>query len=210
MLSRVAISGAVLSSCVCPPCPETAVKAPIAVGAKLVLWNGDGQGQGSNPKAWESCDAKPCAVKLAPLKGEGRDGSSALHMHAEGSQYLGAGWNLYGWWPADAGTDLSGYDTFSFWVRFKAATPEAMADEFNVGLSGTAENKSAFIGVSKFDKNFNDGEWHLIEIPFAELQKGDGKNFKPQSVWELDFNTWTATPKNFDVYIDDIAVTKKQ
>jgi hypothetical protein len=50
----------------------------------------------------------------------------------------------------------------------------------------------------------------LIEVPFADLQKGEGKNFNPQSVWEFRINTWNAVPKKFNAYVDEIAVVRKQ
>jgi hypothetical protein len=183
--------------------------APLAVGARLSLWNGDGDNQGSNPKSWESCDAKPCTAKVAAELSVGKDSSSGLHFRGDGPQFIGGGWNLFGWYPADAGIDISRYDTLQFWLKIESESPALMPDEINVALGGSGDNNSAFAPVSRADKKFNDGQWHLIEIPLTALRKGEGKNFNPQSVWEFRINTWNAVPKKFDAFVDEIAVVKK-
>lgn len=200
--------GIAASGCLCPPCPQAADTAPLAVGARLVLWNGDGENQGANPKAWESCDTPPCVAKLAPATGEGKDGSNALRFVFNGSQWMGGGWNLFGWYPPDAGIDISRYDTLQFWLRVKPASAELAPADLNVGLGGSGENESGFASVAKVDKTFADGEWHLIEIPLASLQKGKGKKFNPQSVWEFRLNTWNPVTKTFEAFVDEIAVVK--
>jgi hypothetical protein len=197
-----------LSGCLCPPCPESADAAPLVVGARLSLWNGDGDNQGSSPKGWESCDAEPCTSKVAPQPSVGKDASNGLVFQAEGAQWIGGGWNLFGWYPADAGIDISRYDTLQFWLRVQAESTSLAPAELSVGLGGSGDNNSAFAPVSRVDKKFNDGEWHLIEIPLSDLQKGEGKNFNPQSVWEFRINTWNAVPKKFTAFVDDIAVVK--
>lgn len=201
------IAGAT-SGCLCPPCAESADTAPLEVGARLSLWNGDGDNQGSSPKGWESCDAMPCTSKVAPQAGVGKDSSNGLVFRAEGGQWIGGGWNLFGWYPEDAGIDVSRYDTLQFWLRVTAESPALAPDELNVGLGGSGENESAFVPVSKLDKKFSDGEWHLIEVPLSAFQKGEGKHFNPQSVWEFRINTWNAAPKKFTAYVDEIAVVK--
>ena len=52
--------------------------------------------------------------------------------------------------------------------------------------------------------------WHDVEIPLSEFYKGkEGKEFDPRSAWEMTFGAWSATPRNFDAYIDNITVYKK-
>lgn len=209
-LHLAAASAAASTACVCPPCVATVETKPVAVGDRLVLWDGDGENLGSTPKGWESCDAKPCVARFGIAPGKGKDDSNAVSFHVDGAQWLGGGWNLFGWWPEDAGIDVSAYDTLQFMVRIEADSPDLAPADLTTGLGGSGDNNSGFASVAKFDKNFADGKWHVIEVPLTELMKGEGKNFNPQSVWEFRLNTWNATPKKFDAYVDEISVVKRR
>ena len=63
--------------------------------------------------------------KLGVASGDGVDGSQAVHFHGEGSKWIGMGWNWFGWWPKDAGTDISAYDTLQFSIRVVADAKNA-------------------------------------------------------------------------------------
>ena len=65
------------------------------------------------------------------------------------------------------------------------------------------------MGVEKFAKGFGDGKWHKVAIPVSAFTKGAGAGFDPQSFWEFRIATWSASPRNFDIYVDDIALEKQ-
>jgi len=218
--------------CLCPPCPGAGVGPPPAVapsaaagatsaapvasapaaaaGSRLVIWDGDGAGGGA--QGWDSCDKKPeCATKLGPDSGSGTNGSTALKFHAEGPGWLGMGWNLFGWYPETAGIDLSPYSHLTFQIRVEAKSAEAAPEYLGLSLGTSNKNKkdSADLAIEKFAKAFADGKWHKIEIPVSALTKGAGAQFDLTSFWEFRLHTWTGTPKNFNIYIDDIAAEKQ-
>ncbi len=220
------------AGCLCPPCPGGAgvappaapaapaaaagaaaapvASAPAAAGSRLVIWDGDGAGGGA--QGWDSCDKKPeCATKLGPDSGSGVNGSTALKFHAEGPGWLGMGWNLFGWYPETAGVDISPYSHLTFQIRVDAKSAEAAPEYFGLSLGCSNKNKkdSADVAIERYAKAFADGKWHKIEIPISALTKGPGAQFDLQSFWEFRLHTWTGTPKNFDIYIDDIAVEKQ-
>jgi hypothetical protein len=207
------------AGCLCPPCgPPPGVaganagsSGPVAVGSKLVFWDGDGEGAGA--KEWTSADEKKgMKITVTPVTGTGVNGSTGLKFHGEGPDFLGIGWNLFGWWPANAGYDLTPYSHLTFQIRVEAKTPADAPDPGSVTvLLGCSANKnnSATVSVEKYAKGFSDGKWHLVSIPISAFLKGAGAKFDPQSFWEFRMGTWSGTPKNFDIYIDDIAAEKK-
>jgi hypothetical protein len=121
------------------------------------------------------------------------------------------GWNLFGWYPETAGIDISPYSHLTFQIRVDAKSPDA-APEY-LGLSLGSSNKkskdSADMAIEKYAKAFADGKWHKIEILISALTKGAGAQFDLTSFWEFRLHTWTGTPKNFDIYIDDITVERQ-
>jgi hypothetical protein len=121
------------------------------------------------------------------------------------------GWNLFGWYPETAGVDISPYSHLTFQIRVDAKSAEAAPEYFGLSLGCSNKNKkdSADVAIERYAKAFADGKWHKIEIPISALTKGPGAQFDLQSFWEFRLHTWTGTPKNFDIYIDDIAVEKQ-
>jgi hypothetical protein len=218
------------AGCLCPPCPgavasgpaaaaaapaasnaaqATSVAASAAAGSKLVIWNGDGEGGGA--QGWNSCDQAPtCKTSLGPDSGSGVNGSAALKFHGEGPGWLGMGWNLFGWYPEGAGIDISPYSHLTFQIRVEAKSADAAPEYLGLSLGCSNKNKkdSADIPVERYAKTFADGKWHKVEIPISALIKGAGSQFELQSFWEFRLHTWTGTPKNFDIYLDDITVEK--
>ena len=217
------------AGCLCPPCPGGAgqappaavaaapsptnpapvASAPAAAGSRLVIWDGDGEGAGA--KGWNSCDQAPaCKTSLGPDSGSGVNGSNALKFHGEGPGWLGMGWNLFGWYPENAGIDISPYSHLTFQIRVDAKSAEAAPEYLGLalGCSNKSAKDTADAPIDKFVKAFADGKWHKIEIPISALTKGAGAKFDLTSFWEFRLHTWTGTPKNFDIYIDDIAVEK--
>jgi hypothetical protein len=123
------------------------------------------------------------------------------------------GWNLFGWYPENAGVDLSPYSHLTFQIRVEAKTPadapEPGAVNVLLGCSSNKKADSASVPVEKFAKGFTDGKWHKVSIPLTALTKGAGAKFDLQSFWEFRVSTWSGSPRNFDIIIDEIAAEKK-
>jgi hypothetical protein len=219
------------AGCLCPPCPgavaagpaaaaqapaganvaPAAPAAPAATGSRLVIWDGDGAGSGA--QGWDSCDQKAtCKVKAGADSGSGTNGSTALKLHGEGPGFIGMGWNLFGWYPENAGVDMTPYSHLTFQIRVEAKSAEAAPDPGSVGvLLGCSRNKnnSATVPLERYAKGFQDGKWHKVDLPISAFTKGSGANFDLQSFWEFRLATWSGTARNFDIYIDDITLEKQ-
>ena len=238
-LASLAVVAAGTSGCLCPPCPGTTVSnaspltpaalgmgtattagngmtmgggtgsGPTASGNNLVVWDGDGAGTGA--QGWESCDKKPnCSVKVGPEPGAGVNGSTGLKLHGEGPGFIGMGWNLFGWYPETAGVDLTPYTHLAFQIRVDAKSPTDAPEPSAVTvLLGCSHNKndSASVPVERYGKGFTDGKWHKIEIPVSAFTKGS--KFDLASFWEFRIATWSAAPRHFDIYVDDITAEKQ-
>ncbi len=206
--------------CICPPCPEDAASAaaedtpsaPVAAGDSRLIWDGDSAG--SKADGWADCDTKPgCKATVAMDSSGGVDGSAGLHFHASGPKWIGMGWNWFGWWPENAGIDISGYDVLRFSLRFDVPKPADAPDPSAVTVALVCSNGkqgSASVALDRYLKNPGDGKWHEVEIPLSEFYKGkDGQKFDPKTAWELTFGTWAGSTRTFDAYIDNISVHKK-
>lgn len=215
------------SACLCPPCPgkvatgpapaaaATAGPAPaqaatVASGGRLVIWDGDENGTGA--QSWDGCDQKAtCKVKVGMEGGVGLNGTNGVKFHGEGAGWIGIGWNLFGWYPENAGIDLTPYSHLTFQIRVDAKNPAAAPEPGAVTvLLGCSGNKvdSSTVPIEKYAKGFTDGKWHKVEIPISAFVKGPGAKFDLQSFWELRISTWSGSPRNFDIYVDDIAAEK--
>ncbi len=212
----LAFAGALaLSGCVCPPegCGVAAAPGGGSSSAvspsenRYVFW--DGEGNGASAKGWADCDKKPgCQGTLAPAPGKGVKDSTALHLHGEGPGWIGGGWNFFGWYPEDAGVDISRYGKLTFSVKVVAESEELAPDPgaVNVGLrcSRTKKDSNA-VPLKNYEPKLLDGQWHQLSIPLGEFTK---EEFDPKSTWEFVVSTWAGNPKKFDIYFDDIAVEK--
>ena len=224
VLAGSAVLATSAAGCLCPPCPGTAAATPntpgaapaapagpVASGTRFVIWDGDGAGSGA--QSWESCDKAPnCEAKVTTEAGAGVGGSTALKLHGKGPGFIGMGWNIFGWYPENAGIDLSPYTHLTFQIRIEAKTPADAPDPGSVGvLLGCSRVKkdSATMPVERFAKGFTDGKWHKVEMPIAGFVKGPGAQFDLGSFWEFRIATWSASPRNFDLFIDDIAAVKQ-
>jgi len=188
-----------------------ASSGPTASGDNLVVWDGDGAGTGA--QGWESCDKAPnCKAKVGPEPGAGVNGSTGLKLHGEGPGFIGMGWNLFGWYPETAGVDLKPYTHLAFQIRVDAKLPgDAPEPSAVTVLLGCSHNKndSASIPVERYAKGFTDGKWHKVVIPVSAFTMGGGSKFDLGSFWEFRIATWSAAPRHFDIYVDDITAEKK-
>lgn len=210
------------AGCLCPPCPGKvaagpapaptagAPAAPAATGSRLVIWDGDENGTGA--QSWADCDQKAaCKTKAGMEAGVGLNGTNGIKFHGEGPGWIGMGWNLFGWYPENAGIDLTPYSHLTFQIRVEAKTPaDAPEPGAITAVLGCSANKinSSSVSIEKYAKGFTDGKWHKVEIPIAAFVKGPGAKFDLQSFWELRISIWSGSPRNFDIYVDDIAAEK--
>jgi hypothetical protein len=174
-----------------------------------LVWDGDSVG--GSAKGWASCDKKPdCKAELGPVPGVGRNGTAGLKFVGEGPGYIGMGWNLFGWYPENASVDVSGQGKLGFWVRVVAPSPDVApeASAITVSLGDNKKKNSAAAPLSDYDKTSVDGQWHKISVPLTDLTKGDGKELDLKSVWEFRISTWSASPRKFEIYVDDIGFEK--
>jgi hypothetical protein len=202
--------------------PGASMDHPSAADAtRLVIWDGAriaprnvGTGRsgrlefGDGGKSWAECDAKPnCTAALAAHSGAGIHGSKGLTFHAQGSGWAGSGWSWLSWYPPTAGTDLRAYRSLTFQIRVDAKSPDTAPDPAMVAVlltSGPDSKTTARAMVQKYDANFADGTWHKITIPMLDLEQGAGA-FDPKTTWELRLSTWSPTPRDFNIYLDQIA-----
>lgn len=200
---RVLLALVLSSAAGAPACKE---KPP---GPEEMIWNGDRKNDGG--KGWANCDSPPqCKAEIALVEGKGYSGSKALHFHGAGPGYVGAGWNWFGWWPENAGTDLTPYNTLQFELRVVVSEPKPPPEDLGLMInlaSSTEKKKSAVVKLAEYiDGNIADGKWHRVNIPLDDLYEG---GFDRQKVWEFGIGSWAATPRKLDIFIDDIAVWEK-
>jgi hypothetical protein len=184
--------------------------SPVAAGSRLVIWDGDKVGGG---QGWADCTKKPgCKSALTKTPGVGVDGSTALKFHGEGTDWIGAGWNWANYDPASGGTDISQYTTLTFQIRVESGAGGPAMDPSSLSvLLGCVKDKkdSADLSVQQYVKDFADGNWHKVVIPIGELTKGKGGAFDLKAAWQFVFTTWSAAPRTFTIYVDQIAAEKE-
>ncbi len=196
----------------CEASAVAAGTAPAAAGTRVAIWDGDGAGAAA--QGWDGCDKSlGCRSKIGLASEVGVNESHGLKFHGEGPGWLGFGWNVFGWFPANAGLDLTPYSHLTFQIRVEARSPDEAPDpgSLSVGLAASAnQSDSASVIVERYAKGFSDGKWHEVAIPIAQFVKGGaGAKFDLGSFWELRLSTWSATSRRFDIYIDDIAVEQR-
>ncbi len=201
---------AAASSCVRPPPydPSKVETSEVEVTNDVtLLWDGDEHG--GSAKEWASCnlkDACKSTVKVAP--GSGVNDSVGLEWHVEGKDWKGFGWNWHGFWPENAGTDVSGFKNLSFWIRLKLDDPKKAPElkDLTVGLAGSnkAKGESATVPLVGYVNGLADEKWHEIVVPIGDLTKGKGKDFDLTKVWELRLGEYAMSERNFTVFVNNI------
>jgi hypothetical protein len=49
-----------------------------------------------------------------------------------------------------------------------------------------------------------------VTIPLTEFRKGKaGKQFDRKTVWEFNFSVWSNSPRDFDIFFDELRVEKR-
>jgi hypothetical protein len=226
LIALVSVLTTTVAGCLCPPCaagPANTAAAPsspvastteassaVASGGKEVIWDGDDVVRG---QSWAGCDKEgKCKATFAAAPGEGAGGTNGMKLHGEGDGWQGGGWNWFGWYPENAGTDLTMYDDLKFSIKISGAakdkTPSAGGITFAFGCSKDKKD-SAAPSLGKYAADAADGQWHEVSIPLKDFFEGKGAECDARTAWEFRVSSWSGTPVNFDIVIDNLTVAKK-
>ncbi len=178
---------------------STAVTLTIAdADSKITIWNGE-QFSGGYP--WIAPQAPLNYFKTQTE--EKRSGGTAMEFRGEGGGWIGGGWNWHGWWPDNAGTDVSGYANLAFWMKLEGDHPGSLNVKLNCSSSRKPSTAVSVFDYTQGEADLTDGQWHEIIIPLADLLEGD-PGFDPAKAWEFDVDSWAPNSRAFSVYIDDL------
>jgi len=166
---------------------------------KHVVWDGDKFGAGLS---WVAPQAPLNWVKTQTE--EAHNGKVALEFRGEGSGFIGGGWNWFGWYPPNAGTDISKYANLSFWVKLVGDSPGGVAIALNCSATKKLNGKVEMAEYVADEADLKDGKWHEVIIPLRDMVDAASKEFDPKSAWEMDFNSWAPHARAFSLFIDEI------
>ncbi len=175
-----------------------------AAAEKMIVWDGEAKKGGSGWTAPEKSGT------IAPQERDAHSATAALEWHgtAAAETYAGCGWNWFGWWPADSGTDISAYGQLSFWVKV-TGSPANPAIQVSLNCSST-KKPTAAVPLADYAKDFADGQWHQVTIPLQDIYKKEKTDFDPKTAWELDLGTWNMDAADLHVFIDDIGFARQK
>ncbi|MDQ2732232.1 MAG: glycoside hydrolase family 44 protein, partial [Armatimonadota bacterium] len=162
---------------------------------RLTVWDGD---QFTGGFGWVS--PKQPLISFGAQTDEVHAGKVAMELHAEGSGAISGGWNWHGFYPADSGDDVTAYRNLTFWMKVDG---ESKPDGIKVSVVGNDAKASTPVDVTAYVQSLMDGAWHDVVIPLRDTITPDS-GFNAAKVWMLDIDTWSATPRNFSVYLDDV------
>jgi len=173
----------------------------------IIVWDGDHIGL--NASGWSAPNKTVKTIAVAPNVGFAQ--SNGLVWQAQGSQWMGFGWNWFSWWPSEAGTDITQRRQLVFRLRVDAKLPEQQPEPigFMVALSsstGTAKRSTASVQFGRSDLPYLcDGSWHKIAVPLSEFVERDNvKGFDATHAWEFVLGYWSPKLTTFTAYVDDI------
>ena len=203
------------ASCIkLPPNDSAGTNAKVELTREVTLvWDGDKHG--GSAKEWANCNLKDaCTSTVKATPGAGVNGSVGLEWHAEGKDWKGFGWNWFGFFPADSGTDVSGYKNLSFWIRLKVDDAKGAADlkDVKVGLASSTKAKLETESVSLigYIDSLADQKWHEVVIPMSDLTKGKGKDFDLSHAWEFRLGEYSMVPHKFTLFVDNIGFDNRK
>ena len=166
----------------------------------IVVWNGETVAIGSG---WSN-PSNTCTINSQTV--ETHSGQSAVEFRFKGdgkNGWLGCGWDWVAFKVGEYGTDITAMKTFSFWLKVKGTSSEL---SFNLLCNGEPaldqpQHHTEKVIVSKYCRNWNDGEWHLILVPLKDLIQPVG--FDAKHVAEMQF--FNTGPGDGSFYLDDLA-----
>jgi hypothetical protein len=152
---------------------------------------------------WTACSESPCLASLTAQGGAGRDGSTGVKFHGEfhgkEKSWLVAGWRFDRW------GDFTLDDAVTIWLRVEArsTSDSPPPEETWIALYRGSMQTSRKVLIHDCVADFADGHAHRVVIPISTLyQPGDG--FDPSKAEGILFHLRSSTPRNFDIYVDDI------
>jgi lysophospholipase L1-like esterase len=167
-------------------------------GQKEVVY--DGAEIGANAKSWVGGGTAGKVTGAAQDKVVRTAGKKTVEFHGEGSGWMGTGWNWFGWWPEDGGTDITRHANLRFWAK---VTGQKLPPQLNVTLTSNDKKSTQGASLLKYCPELMDGKWHEIVIPIADL---DTKNeLNKAKVWEILLGAWSQEDVNFSLFVDEIA-----
>jgi hypothetical protein len=204
------------SSCIkLPPNDLSGPKASsVEVNDEVSLvW--DGEKHGGNAKEWANCNMKDaCKSTAKATPAVGVNGTTGLEWDVAGKDWKGFGWNWFGWWPEDAGTDITQFKNLSFWIRLKADDPKKGPElkDLKVGLASSTKGKleSESLSLIGYVDSLADGKWHEIVVPLSDLTKGKGKDFDLSKAWELRLGEYSMADRDFSIFVDNIGFDNRK
>jgi hypothetical protein len=168
--------------------------------AKKIVWDGEGFGGGLG---WTSPKDDKNFVKIQ--KEEFHNGKFGVEWRGEGQGYIGGGFNWKGWYPADAGDDISALKNLVFWAK---TTGDKLAN-LSVSLVSAPDKKpTAVVNALDYCPDLQDGKWHEVVIPLADLYAGK-TGFNKYKAWEIGLGTQADKAVKFSVFIDEIGFDER-
>ena len=154
---------------------------------KCVVYDGDKVGEGA--KGWSSPAEKTTVA--AQDKVVRTAGKKTVEFHAKGKEeWMGCGWNWFGWYPADEGTDVSQYKNLRFWAKLTGKKPGMLSAALVANEPDKDKKASEACSLYKYCADLADGKWHEIVIPINDLYVK--KDVNRTKVWEIMLGCWVA------------------
>jgi hypothetical protein len=165
----------------------------------LMVWNGDevAKGGGFN---WPE---KAGMTKPAPTNDGARAGKAALKFHLEAVRQGGFGWNWHGWFPKDAGTDISAMAAVVLAVRVDGA---AKPDSLSVSLKSNNGKQSKEADLVALYPGLLDGQWHEAVVPLTAILPGGELDLA--KAWEIVVSATAKADMTCDIYLDEVGFAK--
>lgn len=167
---------------------------------RVVAWDGAQSAVGSG---W----VNPTTSIFKPQSVERHDGKPALEFRFKGDYtWVGAGWNWFNFKTGtEVGTDASAMKNLSFWIKTRGKVGELQINMLSNGVVlDTAEEHSQRVHILKYCPQWQDGNWHEVVIPLADLEK---PGFNTKIISEIHFNLETPAGVGMDgsLFIAEIA-----
>jgi hypothetical protein len=149
----------------------------------LVVWTGSRpQGQ-----TWAKAGPKG-GLKVVPSAGQG-DNPRGLVLHLDGDGYRGAGLNWKGWYPPEAGDDVSRYTALVFSIRQVTQVADAdltvsLVDNVKRKDGEAAGNPLSVLADGGVDRL--DGTWRRVRLPLRRFTAD--RPLVLSRLWQIDFS----------------------
>lgn len=193
--------------------------AVLCLGQVFAFWLISGQySPGTLPAADKADLAKPAAFvtgdkptgdfwgnndgkQVIAWDGTGVDGKATpISIRFEGAGWRGCGFNWKGWYPADAGDDVSKYRSLVFHVRQLGDVADADLTVHLVDNHKRPDKKPLSNGLSVLkDGRLSriDGEWRKVIMPLDKFARGQPLDLK--RLWGIDFSDATGRALAFQI-----------